>query len=183
MGEYLSMKESAKADPVLQTQPDENYAREVMQLFSIGTVMLNIDGSVQARRQRQADPDVQRGHGPGLRQGAVGLDLRRPGSDEAVALAVARHLGCGRRRSARRRPAPRGRSPMQPWTAPLSVRRRHAHDHRPRARHGHQAAAASIRARRTARCPRARSPQTDLDNVIDNLFNHPERRPVPRRSS
>ena len=47
MGEYLSMKESAKSDPVLQTQPDENYAREVMQLFSIGTVMLNLDGSVQ----------------------------------------------------------------------------------------------------------------------------------------
>jgi hypothetical protein len=47
MGEYLSMKESAKSDVVLQTQPDENYAREVMQLFSIGTVMLNIDGSVQ----------------------------------------------------------------------------------------------------------------------------------------
>ncbi len=47
MGEYLSMKESAKSDPVLQTQPDENYAREFMQLFSIGTVMLNIDGTVK----------------------------------------------------------------------------------------------------------------------------------------
>lgn len=45
MGEYLSMKESAKGDPVLQTQPDENYARELMQLFSIGLWMLNDDGT------------------------------------------------------------------------------------------------------------------------------------------
>ncbi|MES2935156.1 MAG: DUF1800 family protein, partial [Pseudomonadota bacterium] len=47
MGEYLSMKESAKADPLLSTQPDENYAREVMQLFSIGLIMLNTDGSIK----------------------------------------------------------------------------------------------------------------------------------------
>lgn len=45
MGEYLSMRESAKGDPVLQTQPDENYAREIMQLFSIGLWMLNLDGT------------------------------------------------------------------------------------------------------------------------------------------
>ena len=47
MGEYLDMKGGAKADAVLGTIPSENYARELMQLFSIGTVMLNIDGSVQ----------------------------------------------------------------------------------------------------------------------------------------
>ncbi|MEQ1516697.1 MAG: DUF1800 family protein, partial [Usitatibacteraceae bacterium] len=49
MGEYLDMKGSAKADldPRSPTIPSENYARELMQLFTIGTVMLNIDGSVQ----------------------------------------------------------------------------------------------------------------------------------------
>ncbi|MBL8514095.1 MAG: DUF1800 family protein, partial [Betaproteobacteria bacterium] len=47
MGEYLDMKGSAKADPVLLAIPNENYPRELMQLFSIGTVMLNDDGSVQ----------------------------------------------------------------------------------------------------------------------------------------
>lgn len=47
MGEYLDMKQSAKADPVLNSIANENYARELMQLFSIGTVMLNLDGSVQ----------------------------------------------------------------------------------------------------------------------------------------
>jgi uncharacterized protein (DUF1800 family) len=47
MGQYLDMKQSAKADPVLNAVPNENYARELLQLFSIGTVMLNNDGSPQ----------------------------------------------------------------------------------------------------------------------------------------
>ena len=41
------MKGSARADPVLNSIPSENCAREMMQLFSIGTIMLNIDGSLQ----------------------------------------------------------------------------------------------------------------------------------------
>jgi hypothetical protein len=48
MGEYLNMANNAKADPVAGTVANENYAREIMQLFSIGTVMLNPDGSVQS---------------------------------------------------------------------------------------------------------------------------------------
>jgi uncharacterized protein (DUF1800 family) len=47
MGEYLNMANNACADPVAGTVANENYAREIMQLFSIGTVMLNQDGSVQ----------------------------------------------------------------------------------------------------------------------------------------
>ncbi|HTR03682.1 MAG TPA: DUF1800 family protein [Thermoanaerobaculia bacterium] len=41
MGEYLNMDTSTKDDP------NENYAREIMQLFSIGTVLLNQDGTTQ----------------------------------------------------------------------------------------------------------------------------------------
>ena len=47
MGLYLSHLGNAKSDPVLHTFPDENYAREVMQLFSIGLWMLNPDGTRQ----------------------------------------------------------------------------------------------------------------------------------------
>ncbi len=47
MGEYLNMANNAAADPATNTVANENYAREIMQLFSIGTVMLNQDGSVQ----------------------------------------------------------------------------------------------------------------------------------------
>jgi len=45
MGEYLSYLGSVKANPVTGTSPDENYAREIMQLFSIGVVQLNLDGT------------------------------------------------------------------------------------------------------------------------------------------
>ena len=46
MGNWLSMRGSRRADSQGR-QPDENYAREVMQLFSIGLVQLNPDGSLQ----------------------------------------------------------------------------------------------------------------------------------------
>ena len=48
MGMYLSHMRNQKADPKTGRVPDENYAREVMQLFSIGLVALNADGSVRS---------------------------------------------------------------------------------------------------------------------------------------
>jgi uncharacterized protein (DUF1800 family) len=45
MGHYLDMVDNRKADPVKGTQPNENYARELLQLFSIGTVELKVDGT------------------------------------------------------------------------------------------------------------------------------------------
>lgn len=45
MGVYLSHLNNAKSNPENATFPDENYAREVMQLFSIGLFELNIDGT------------------------------------------------------------------------------------------------------------------------------------------
>jgi uncharacterized protein (DUF1800 family) len=46
MGYYLNTKGN-KGENSAGRQPDENYAREVMQLFTIGVQMLNPDGSVQ----------------------------------------------------------------------------------------------------------------------------------------
>ena len=45
MGVFLNMRGSVKINPKTGGQPDENYAREVMQLLSIGLVELNPDGS------------------------------------------------------------------------------------------------------------------------------------------
>jgi uncharacterized protein (DUF1800 family) len=45
MGVYLSMLGNEKPNPALNIRPDENYARELMQLFSIGLVELNLDGT------------------------------------------------------------------------------------------------------------------------------------------
>jgi len=46
MGSYLSMLGNEKPDIEKNIQPDENYARELMQLFTIGLVKLNLDGSI-----------------------------------------------------------------------------------------------------------------------------------------
>ncbi len=48
MGVYLSMINNDKPDAASGRRPDENYAREVMQLFSIGLRQLNLDGSSTA---------------------------------------------------------------------------------------------------------------------------------------
>ncbi|MFN0298964.1 MAG: DUF1800 family protein [Burkholderiales bacterium] len=45
MGAYLNMVDNVKADPVKGTEPNENYAREFLQLFSVGEFLLNPDGS------------------------------------------------------------------------------------------------------------------------------------------
>ena len=47
MGLYLGMLRNQKADLEHNIRPDENYAREVLQLFSIGVHQLNIDGTLK----------------------------------------------------------------------------------------------------------------------------------------
>jgi len=56
MGVYLSMLGNQKAVTGTNLRPDENYAREMMQLFSIGLVELNMDGSVRTDAGGQAIP-------------------------------------------------------------------------------------------------------------------------------
>lgn len=50
MGDYLDMARSTKLNP------NENYPREILQLFSIGLFMLNQDGTVQLDTQGQPIP-------------------------------------------------------------------------------------------------------------------------------
>jgi uncharacterized protein (DUF1800 family) len=47
MGTYLNMKGNQKYDAKTGRSPDENYAREVMQLFTVGLYLLNIDGTLK----------------------------------------------------------------------------------------------------------------------------------------
>jgi len=56
MGNYLNMLENAAANPAKGTAADENYAREVMQLFTIGLNELNPDGSLQLDSTGQPIP-------------------------------------------------------------------------------------------------------------------------------
>ncbi|MFT4173604.1 MAG: DUF1800 domain-containing protein [Rhodocyclaceae bacterium] len=46
MGQYLTYLRNQKEDPAKGRVPDENYAREVMQLFTVGLYQLNADGTV-----------------------------------------------------------------------------------------------------------------------------------------
>ncbi|WP_070137256.1 DUF1800 domain-containing protein [Crocinitomix algicola] len=56
MGVYLSHLNNAKTDLENNTNPDENYAREIMQLFSIGLHELNQDGTLKLSETGQPIP-------------------------------------------------------------------------------------------------------------------------------
>jgi uncharacterized protein (DUF1800 family) len=56
MGVYLSHQGNRKADPATNTTADENYAREVMQLFTIGLYEFNQDGSAKTDANGQLIP-------------------------------------------------------------------------------------------------------------------------------
>lgn len=56
MGFYLSHVNNRRSDPANNIFPDENYAREVMQLFSIGLFELNIDGTVRLDANQRPIP-------------------------------------------------------------------------------------------------------------------------------
>jgi uncharacterized protein (DUF1800 family) len=56
MGRYLNMLRNRKADPARNIHPDENFAREVMQLFTIGLHQLNMDGTAKPDEQGATIP-------------------------------------------------------------------------------------------------------------------------------
>ncbi len=92
MGLYLSHLNNRRADPLTGRFPDENYAREVMQLFSIGLYELAPDGSRRLDATGRPIPTygnpqivefarVFTGLGPGGPEGEFGsdeVDFTRP---------------------------------------------------------------------------------------------------------
>jgi uncharacterized protein (DUF1800 family) len=56
MGVYLSMLGNRRPNVTQNIRPDENYARELMQLFTVGLVQLNLDGSIRRDAQQQPLP-------------------------------------------------------------------------------------------------------------------------------
>ena len=75
MGKYLDMVNNAKPNAATGVEPNENYAREVMQLFAIGTVELEARRHAVDRRGRQARRDVRPGRDRGIRPRIHRLDL------------------------------------------------------------------------------------------------------------
>ena len=56
MGRYLNMANNNKANAAAGTSPNENYGRELMQLFTLGLTQLNLDGSPVVDANNNAVP-------------------------------------------------------------------------------------------------------------------------------
>ena len=73
MASYLTMINNKKGDPNIGSHPDENFAREVMQLFTIGLEKLNLDGSPLLDQYSQAIPTYIQADIEGLAKVFTGL--------------------------------------------------------------------------------------------------------------
>ncbi|WP_395699642.1 DUF1800 family protein [Aquabacterium sp.] len=142
MGYYLNMAESEKEDPKKGTHPNENYAREVLQLFSIGLTKLNPDGSAQfdANGQLAASYDeaVVRGYAQAFSGWSFG------GSDNTVAKNFHRYDPDNEAL---------WQTPMQPWSQ------------------YHDSGAKTLLDGRAL--PANQTPERDLKDALDSIFNHP----------
>ena len=79
MGQFLSMLGNDKGNAT--TDPDENYAREVMQLFTIGLWQLNDDGSQKLDGSGNPIPTYSNTDVQGLAKVFTGFSWNIPGND------------------------------------------------------------------------------------------------------
>jgi uncharacterized protein (DUF1800 family) len=82
MAHYLSHFRNEKEDPVTGRIPDENYAREVMQLFTIGLWQLNEDGSRKLDNNAQPVPTFTQADVMGLARVFTGWGWSGAGTGE-----------------------------------------------------------------------------------------------------
>ena len=75
MGVYLTYWQNQKEDPSTGRMPDENYAREIMQLFTIGLVELNLDGTARTGGSGDALETYNNDDVTGLAKVFTGLSL------------------------------------------------------------------------------------------------------------
>ncbi len=79
MGLYLTYYQNQKEDPATNRMPDENYAREIMQLFTIGVHELNHDGTPKTDANGDFIPLFDNEDVTGLAKVFTGLSLDSPG--------------------------------------------------------------------------------------------------------
>ncbi|GAA5171679.1 DUF1800 domain-containing protein [Viridibacterium curvum] len=137
MGYYLNMINSEKEDTKTGAHPNENYAREVLQLFSIGLVKLNIDGTPQLDGSGKSIPTYDEATVKEFARAFTGWSYPNATKfDDAEEEVPAAWV-----------------SPMKPFPA--------QHDN-----------GAKTLLNGTA-IPAGQTPQKDLEDAIDNIFNHP----------
>ncbi|MEE9321241.1 MAG: DUF1800 domain-containing protein [Granulosicoccus sp.] len=134
MGEYLSMKGNQKPDPEYNIRPDENYARELLQLFTIGLVELNPDGTPKLDDEGVPLPAYNQSHIEAFAHVFTGWqfanadDFRWPEKKDYM-------------------------RPMKSWAE--------FHD------------TGKKQLLRGVTLPAGQTAEEDLDQALDNLFNHP----------
>jgi len=85
MGFFLSHLRNAKGDEELGVFADENYAREVLQLFSIGVFRLSVDGSLILDDDGELIPNYSNDDIRGLAKVFTGLGYAEPDGSAAPA--------------------------------------------------------------------------------------------------
>lgn len=165
MGIYLDMLGSS-----LEV-PNENYARELLQLFSIGTVMLNADGSEQRDGQGNEVPTYDEDTVKGFAKAFTGWTF----ADQDMTRSSRWYF-----------PTERWTVPMKPWTGRRcpqdgrwpaggtvscslnNVDRSFPPPHDTGTKKLLQYAGAPF-----ANLPAGQAPEKDVEDAIDNIFNHP----------
>lgn len=143
MAHYLSHMRNEKADPVSGRLPDENFAREILQLFSIGLWELNSDGSRRLDAQNQPIPTYDQSDILNLARVFTGMSWGGPDTSEN------RWHGW-----------PLNEQETVAWNQPLQF---YARYHAPEAK---------VILKRTT-IPAGTSGQASFDTAIDTIFNHP----------
>jgi uncharacterized protein (DUF1800 family) len=84
MGHYVDMANNDKPNAARGTSPNENYARELMQLFSIGVSELNADGTLKVDANNQPIPTYDQNVIEGMASVFTGWTYpARPGATSA----------------------------------------------------------------------------------------------------
>jgi uncharacterized protein (DUF1800 family) len=148
MGQYLDMANNARQDAQRGVPPNENYAREVLQLFSVGLVQLNPDGSPKRGADGRPLPTYGAPEVAEFARAFTGWTYAAgtPASGGASAMPVSMSA------AARRNP-PRFDAPLVPAPG--------LHDAGPKTLLGGQRMAGSA------------DPRVDLAAALDNIFQHP----------
>jgi uncharacterized protein (DUF1800 family) len=138
MGYFLNMLGSEKENTDKGTHPNENYAREVLQLFSIGLVQLGPDGSVLKDTEGKPIPTYDEDTVKGFAKAFSGWSF-------------------GGRDTAKNDEFFHGTEnwtvPMQPWASQHST--------------------ATKKLLNGIVLPAGQTPQQDMQQALDNIFQHP----------
>lgn len=138
MGHYLNMLGSEKEDTVKNIHPNQNFAREVLQLFSVGLFKLNLDGSVQLDGNGKLIPSYDQAVVQGFAKAFTGWSFA--GRDTAKNDQF--HNG-----------TEDWVNSMQAWAGKHSTSSKTLLDGR--------------------QLPPGQTPQQDMKDALDSLFNHP----------